>query len=85
MVARVPAPSITGTDIRNEKRAAAGRSKFLIIPPLMVDPEREIPGRREIAWNKPMIKVSIQEMVSICRIRLPTNSAITNKRRSSKE
>lgn len=77
--ATAPAPSITGTDIKNEKRAADGLSRLRIIPPVMVDPDREMPGKRDITWNNPIINPSIQLIVSIERLRFPTRSANTNK------
>jgi hypothetical protein len=42
--ARSPAASMIGIDIKKENLAAPSRSKFRNIPPVIVDPEREIPG-----------------------------------------
>jgi hypothetical protein len=38
-----------GMDMRKAKRAAAGRLKPRAIPPVIVDPEREMPGKMAIA------------------------------------
>jgi hypothetical protein len=35
---------------QKEKRAADERFKFLVTPPAIVAPEREIPGNRARAW-----------------------------------
>ena len=50
--------------MRKEKRAAAGRSKFRVIPPVMVAPEREMPGKIANAWKMPIQRASTQRMVS---------------------
>jgi len=39
-----PAAIMIGIDIRKEKSAAPKRSRLLVIPPVIVAPEREIPG-----------------------------------------
>jgi len=40
-----PAASMIGIDIRNENLAAASRFNPRLKPPLIVAPEREIPGK----------------------------------------
>jgi hypothetical protein len=44
-----PAASMMGIEMRKEKRAAAGLCKSRIIPPAIVDPERERPGKIDAA------------------------------------
>ena len=51
--ATTPAPSIIGMDIKKLKRAAAGRVYVRSIPPVMVEPERLMPGSRARAWAAP--------------------------------
>lgn len=45
-VANKPAANKIGIDIRKENRAAVGRSKSLLIAPVIVAPDRDIPGKR---------------------------------------
>ena len=40
-----PVAIITGAAIRKAKRVAEGRSKLRNIPPAMVEPERDEPGK----------------------------------------
>jgi hypothetical protein len=41
----IPAPIRSGTEIKKENLAADCLSRFLIIAPVIVTPEREIPGK----------------------------------------
>ncbi len=43
------APTIAGMDNKKENFAEDGRSKSLIIPPVIAEPDREIPGKTETA------------------------------------
>ena len=40
-----PAASIIGTDIRKENLAASSRLMSRVIPPVIVDPDLDIPGK----------------------------------------
>jgi hypothetical protein len=46
--ASTPAANIMGIDMRNENLAASVLSKFLVIPPAIVDPDLEVPGNTAI-------------------------------------
>jgi hypothetical protein len=48
-VARSDAASMIGIDIKNENLATVVRSRFRSRPPVIVEPDREIPGKTEIA------------------------------------
>lgn len=48
-MARTPAATMMGMDIRNENRAAEVRSNLHSKPPVIVDPERDIPGKMDTA------------------------------------
>ena len=74
-----PAASMMGSDIRNEKRAAAGRSSWRAMPPVMVAPEREMPGKIATAWKKPVTSASSQVMPSSFFVRLPSVSPSSSK------
>ena len=60
-----PLSTTAGTDSRNEKRAAATRSKPRNSPAVIVAPERETPGMSASAWAKPMTIASRRVSVSI--------------------
>ena len=53
-------PNISGTTIRNEKRAALARSTFSNTEVDMVAPDLDIPGSIAIAWAIPIRKASFQ-------------------------
>ncbi len=76
---KMPAASMMGMDMRKAKRAAAGRSKLRVMPPVMVEPEREMPGKIEKAWNTPIQSASFQFIFSSWRERRPKNSAAMRK------
>lgn len=50
----IPTPKIIGIAKRKEKREASVRDSPRIIPPAIVAPERETPGKRAAIWNKPI-------------------------------
>ena len=47
------APAMTGIARKKEYSAATGRESPISMEPRMVDPEREVPGMMESAWNSP--------------------------------
>ena len=73
-----PAASITGAASRKAKRVADGRSRLRSIPPGMVEPERDEPGKTANTWNSPTIRLSFQVMVLSSRERFPNHSATNN-------
>src|SRR5690625_3496416 len=58
------APSITGIDMKKENSAAMGRSVPIKIPPIIVDPDREVTGIRERIWNNTTWKALLSEKFS---------------------
>jgi hypothetical protein len=70
---------MAGIDMRKEKRAAEGLSNFRSIPPVMVDPDLETPGKREKDWKSPMIAASSHVSSFRVRVRFPKISATTRK------
>ena len=74
-----PAPATIGAAKRKEKRAATSRFRPTANPPVMVLPERETPGKTAIAWEKPIISVSLTDSRSNpleCRAYLSTRKRI---------
>src|SRR3972149_7545901 len=71
-----PAANMIGIIIRKEKRAAEDRSRWRVMPPVMVPPERGVPGNNEIACATPIHSASFQVSVSRVRFFLPLLSAI---------
>jgi hypothetical protein len=71
---------MTGTASKKEKRAAAGRSRWRVMPPVMVAPEREMPGKSEMAWKQPTHSASNAPTDSSGRFFLPAHSAMTSSR-----
>ena len=59
-----PAPNITGMDIRNENFAASSRFNFRKIPPAIVEPDLDTPGKIAKTWKQPMINASSVEISS---------------------
>ena len=53
-----PAKSIMGIAIKNENLPADLRSSLRAIPPAIVEPDLEIPGKIAKAWKKPMKRAS---------------------------
>ena len=74
----IPAPIISGTEIRKENLAADCRSRSLSIAPVMVTPEREIPGKSAKIWNIPIQNASFQFIFSKVRFLSPIFSAIAS-------
>ena len=50
----------SGTAAKNEYSAAVFRSMPSIMPPRIVDDERDMPGHRARHWNRPTAKASRQ-------------------------
>jgi len=59
--------------------AAEARFKFLVIPPAIVAPERDTPGKRANTWKKPIHQALSQEMSFIVQDLLPIASAKISK------
>ena len=53
----IPAAKIIGAPRRNEKRVAATWSRLLKSPAAIVIPDRDVPGKRAMAWAQPMKKI----------------------------
>ncbi len=64
------APNITGIARKNVNSAATVRDVPARIPPMIVDPEREVPGITESTWKHPMINAVLKERSSrvLCRL-----------------
>lgn len=52
------APNMTGIDMKNENSAATGLDVPIKIPPIIVEPERLVPGTSDKIWNRPTINAS---------------------------
>ena len=48
------APNMTGIARKNVNSAATGRAQPRARPPMIVEPEREVPGTSESTWKRPM-------------------------------
>ena len=48
-------PIITGTARKKVNSAAATRDTPMVSAPIIVEPEREVPGMMESTWKSPMI------------------------------
>ena len=59
------APNITGIAKKNVNSAATERVVPSSRPPMMVDPEREVPGMSESTWNTPIPSAIFQESSSM--------------------
>ena len=77
-LANRPAEIIMGIDIKKENRAALGRSRTRTSPPVIVAPEREIPGNRARICAIPIQMASAQVISFKDRERWPNFSEITN-------
>ena len=51
-------PAVTGKNIKNEKWAASSFDNLLTLPPKIVDPLLEIPGKTPTPWKQPIKKAS---------------------------
>ncbi len=58
------APNITGIARKQVNSAATVRDVPARIPPIMVDPERDVPGITESTWKQPMISSVLKEISS---------------------
>ncbi len=48
------APAIVGIPMKKENSAAVVRSKPRMSAPIIVAPEREVPGTRDRTWKRPV-------------------------------
>ena len=55
------APNITGIARKKVNSAATVRDVPARIPPIMVEPERDVPGITESTWKQPMISAVLKE------------------------
>lgn len=53
------APNITGIDIKNESSADSSHEVSSNIPPIIVEPERDVPEMRDYIWNKSTLNASL--------------------------
>ena len=59
-----PQPSITGMARKNVNSVAAVREQPVSMPPMMVAPERDVPGTMARHWKKPIFSAVFQSMSS---------------------
>lgn len=62
---KIRAPKEAGINREKEKLKAVMGDKPSNNPAKMVEPAREIPGRMAKAWNRPIIKACLTEIVSV--------------------
>ena len=53
-ILRENVPNMIGMARKNVNSAATARVQPRMRPPMMVEPEREVPGTSESTWNRPM-------------------------------
>ena len=58
------APNMTGIPRKNVNSAATVREVPARIPPIMVEPERDVPGTTESTWNRPMMNAVLNDRFS---------------------
>ena len=58
------APNITGIARKKVNSAATVREVPARIPPIMVEPERDVPGTTESTWNRPMMSAVLNDRFS---------------------
>ena len=58
------APNMTGMAKKNVNLLATARVQPKSKPPIMVEPERDVPGTSESTWNKPIPKAVFQDRSS---------------------
>ena len=59
-----PQPSITGMARKNVNSAAAVREQPVSMPPMIVAPERLVPGMIASTWKRPILSAVFQSMSS---------------------
>src|SRR3712207_2485716 len=75
---RPAAAAVTGTLIRNEKRAASSRLRPRKRPHVIVAPERDTPGTSAAAWARPTPKAPRGPSLEALSVLRPTASATRN-------
>ena len=73
-----PAASINGTDMRKENLAADCLSKSLNIPPVIVTPERLMPGNNANTWNKPTLTLQCLRQILLLHHHIRVEECKTN-------
>ena len=58
------APNMTGIPRKKVNSAATVREVPARIPPIMVEPERDVPGTTESTWNRPMMNAVLNDRFS---------------------
>ena len=58
------APNMTGIPRKKVNSAATVREVPARIPPIMVEPERDVPGTTESTWNRPMMSAVLNDRFS---------------------
>src|SRR5208337_1458032 len=75
------AASITGNETKNENSSAAGRLMPANSPAVMVDMEREVPGKTaENIWQKPIQTACQTDICSMSSVSLPCANALCFER-----
>ena len=69
------APNMTGIARKNVKRVATERDVPRSRPPMMVEPEREVPGTSESTWKQPMPSAVFHDRSSTSVMRPKSASA----------
>ncbi len=69
------APNMTGMARKNVKRAATERVVPKSRPPMMVEPEREVPGTSDSTWKQPMPSAVFHERSSTLVMRPKSESS----------
>ena len=75
-----PQPNMTGIARKNVNSAAAVREQPHSMPPMMVEPERDVPGMMASIWKQPIFSDVFQSISSTVRTR---NRAISASSPSS--
>ena len=71
---RPEAPNMTGIARKNVNLDATARVQPRSRPPMMVEPEREVPGISESTWNRPIPRAVFQ-LSSSSEVMLPKSSS----------
>ena len=76
------APNMTGMARKNVNSATAVREQPRMRPPMMVEPEREVPGTMESTWKRPMPSAVFQSMSSTVWMRASASASSVLEGRS---
>ncbi len=74
-----PQPNMTGMARKNVNSAAAVREQPHSMPPMMVEPERDVPGIMASTWKQPILSAVFQSISSTLVILNRRSSACSSK------